>query len=95
MTNLLRILLSVLPITGIWFVQVFIPVLAHTASREPIFFRLDTETGKLYNKNLKTFDFDFVTEYLPDRKKEEIEGSEKKKEKKRKVLNYINLRWIN
>ncbi len=34
------------------------------------FFRLNPETKEIYNKNLKAFDFDFLTEYLSDNKRE-------------------------
>ena len=47
------------------------------------FFRLNTETKEIYNKNLKAFDFDFLTEYMSDNKrrkakKAEAEGNKKK-----------------
>ena len=47
------------------------------------FFKLDAKTKKVYNRNLKQFDFDFLTEYMSPSKREkakkaEIEGNEKR-----------------
>ena len=47
------------------------------------FFRLDAQTKKIYNKNLRRFDFDFLTEYMSPNKKErmkkaELEGDERR-----------------
>lgn len=47
------------------------------------FFKLDAQTERIYNKNLKEFDFDFLTEYMsPNKKvrmkKAEIEGNERR-----------------
>jgi len=36
------------------------------------FFRINTKTEEVYNKNLKAFDIDFVTEMLPERRQEKI-----------------------
>ena len=47
------------------------------------FFRLDAQTKKIYNKNLKQFDFDFLTTYMSEGRKErakkaEYEGNERR-----------------
>lgn len=40
------------------------------------FFRLNAKTKEVYNKNLKSFDFDFLTEHLSDRKKAKLKKAE-------------------
>ncbi|MEM1322656.1 MAG: hypothetical protein AAGG75_20495 [Bacteroidota bacterium] len=47
------------------------------------FFRIDTESKEIYNLNLKEFDFDFITEYLSDKKKEKLKNAERKGNKKK------------
>jgi len=42
------------------------------------FFRLNPETKEIYNKNLKAFDFQFLTEYLSDNKVAKAKKSAKK-----------------
>ena len=49
------------------------------------FFRLDSKTKQLYNKNYKEFDFDFVTEYLSEKRKEKLKKAERKGDTKRQA----------
>ncbi len=42
------------------------------------FFKIDTETKEVYDKNLKEFDFDFITEDYNDRKKERLRRAEER-----------------
>ena len=42
------------------------------------FFKIDTDTKEVYDKNLKEFDFDFLTEDFSDRKKERLRRAEER-----------------
>ena len=52
------------------------------------FFRLNSQTKEIYNKNLKAFDFEFLTEYLSDRGKAKALKAEKNDDSKREAELY-------
>ncbi len=47
------------------------------------FFKIDPDSKKVYAKNFKKFDFDFLTEHLTDRRKEKLIEAEKEGETNR------------
>lgn len=47
------------------------------------FFRLNNETKQVYSKNLKAFDFDFLTENMSDNKREKAKKAEREGNKNR------------
>ncbi|MFT5383930.1 MAG: hypothetical protein ACI81W_001330 [Saprospiraceae bacterium] len=49
------------------------------------FFRLNPQTNEIYNRNLKDFDFDFLTEFMSDRKKKNAEKAEREGNTKKQV----------
>lgn len=54
------------------------------------FFRLDAKTKQVYNKNLKQFDFEFLTEYMSPAKKEKAKRAEREGDERRapELFNY-------
>ncbi|MEL6865524.1 MAG: hypothetical protein AAFP19_13945 [Bacteroidota bacterium] len=52
------------------------------------FFRINTRTKEMFNKNLKTFDFDFITEDLSERRKEKLKNAERKGDTRRQAELY-------
>ncbi|MEM9917035.1 MAG: hypothetical protein AAF990_03000 [Bacteroidota bacterium] len=52
------------------------------------FFRLNAETKEVFNKNLKQFDFDFLTVNLSDRKRERLKNAEDAGKAKRQTELY-------
>jgi hypothetical protein len=54
------------------------------------FFRLDAKTKQIYNKNLKQFDFEFLTEYMSPAKKEKAKRAEREGNERRapELFNY-------
>ena len=56
--------------------------------RGTYFFRLNAKTKILYKKNLKEFNFDFVTEYMSDRRRKKAREAELRGDKKRQAELY-------
>lgn len=52
------------------------------------FFRLNAETKIIYKKNLKEFNFDFVTEYMSERKREKARAAEARGDKRKQAELY-------
>jgi len=52
------------------------------------FFRLNAQTKELYNKNLKAFDFDFLTSYMRPKDVEKARKAERSGDEKRQVELY-------
>lgn len=52
------------------------------------FFRLDTQSKQIYNKNLKKFDFEFLTQYLPKGQKEKARKAEQKDNANKRIELY-------
>jgi hypothetical protein len=49
------------------------------------FFRLNPQTKEIYNRNLKEFEFEFLTEFMSDRKKKKAEKAEREGNTKKQV----------
>lgn len=56
--------------------------------RGTYYFKVNKETGEIYNQELKTFDFDFLTELYSERGKRKAQKAEERKDKKRQAELY-------